>query len=119
MDGKRKKFLLISAQSAPMYKTSYDCTKAQKEVDRAICYVEPLANLGIELDAAYSSLAKTLSAEDRKQLVQQQREWLAKRDHDCVIYKFWVECLTDRYAARIAELKKAAAGHAQAPAPVH
>jgi uncharacterized protein YecT (DUF1311 family) len=118
-DGKRGKFLLISAQSAPMYKTSYDCTKARKEVDRAICYVEPLAKLDTELNAAYSSLAKTLSAEDRKQLIREQREWVAKRDHDCVIYKFWVECLTDRYTARISELKEAATGHAQAPAPAH
>lgn len=118
-DSKRYKFLLNAVQSAPMYKTSYDCAKAQKEIDRAICYVEPLAKLDIELNAAYSSLTKTLSTEARKELVEQQREWLAERDHDCIIYKFWVECLTDRYTVRIAELKRAAAGEAQAPAPIH
>lgn len=106
-DGKKGKFLLNSVQSAPMYKTSYDCTKAQKEVDRAICFVEPLAKLDVELNTAYSSLLKTLSLDARKSLVQKQRDWLTERDRDCVVYKGWVGCLREKYSARIAELKKA------------
>jgi uncharacterized protein YecT (DUF1311 family) len=104
--GKEDKFLLNAVQSAPMYKTSYDCTKAHKEVDRAICYVEPLAKLDVDLSSAYSSVSTKLPPAARKELVQKQREWLAKRDHVCVIYKGWVECLTNRYTARIAELKQ-------------
>ncbi len=113
-DGKQNKFLLNSVQSAPMYNTSYDCTKAQKEVDRAICYVNSLAKLDLELNAAYLSAARKLAPDERKALVRQQREWLAKRDRDCVIYKGWVECLTYSYTARIAEL----ATPSQAPAPL-
>ncbi len=105
-DGKQHKFLLNSVQSAPMYKPSYDCAKAQKEVDRAICYVEPLAKLDLDLNETYRSLSKTLSPDSRKALVQEQRDWLTERDRKCIIYKFWVECLTDLYTVRIAELKK-------------
>jgi uncharacterized protein YecT (DUF1311 family) len=117
-DGKQDKFLLNAVQSAPMYKTSYDCTKAQKEVDRAICYVEPLAKLDVDLNASYSSLSTRLPVAARKALVQEQREWLALRDRDCVVYKGWVDCLTNMYTARIAELKQAAQ-HPGTPAPVH
>lgn len=105
-DGKLHKFLLNAVQSAPMYKTSYDCTKAQKEMDRAICYVESLAKLDLDLNETYTSLSKTLSPDTRRAVVQEQRDWLVKRDRECVIYKGWVECLTDLYTVRIAELKK-------------
>ncbi len=106
-NGKQNKFLLNAVQSAPMYEMSYQCTKAQKEVDRAICYVSSLAKLDIDLNAAYTSAAKRLAPTARKALVQEQREWLAQRDRDCVIYKGWVECLTAMYTARVAQLTKA------------
>jgi uncharacterized protein YecT (DUF1311 family) len=109
-DGKLDKFLLISVKQSPIFKTSYDCAKAQNEVDLAICYVQPLAQFDIELNAAYTALAKQLSPDARQALIHEQRDWLAKRDHDCVIYKWWVGCLTDMYTARISELKKRGAG---------
>ncbi len=105
-DGKQHKFLLASAQSAPMYKTSYDCSKAQKDVDQAICYVESLAKLDVELNTAYSSLRAALSPEARKSLIQEQRNWLSERDCACAIYKGWVGCLSEKYDGRITELKK-------------
>jgi hypothetical protein len=40
-----------------------------------------------------------------------------QEDHDCVIYKGWTGCLTEKYTARIAELKKLygpPAGHLEA-----
>lgn len=106
-DEKQNKFLLHAVQSAPMYKTSYDCTKAQEEVNRAICYVESLAKLDRDLSAAYSARSTGLPPAARKALLQEQQEWLAKRDRDCAIYKGWTECLTLMYTARITELTKA------------
>ena len=106
-DGKQHKFVLGAVHSDPSYKTSYDCAKAQEEVEHAICYVESLAKLDRDLGAVYSALTAKLSPTDGKSIVQDQRAWLARRNHDCVIYKGWVECLTAMYDARIDELKRA------------
>ncbi len=105
-DSKQHKFFLNSVQSAPTYKTSYDCARAREEVDRAICYEESLAQLDLELNDVYKSAASKLTPEGRRSLVQQQREWLTERERECVIYKGWLECLRDKYQKRIAELKK-------------
>jgi uncharacterized protein YecT (DUF1311 family) len=106
-DSNQYKFLLNAVQSAPMYKTSYDCAKAVADVERAICYDESLARLDRDLSAVYLAASTKLPPAARKALVEEQREWLAKRNHDCVIYKGWTGCLTEKYTARIAELKKA------------
>jgi uncharacterized protein YecT (DUF1311 family) len=116
-DGNQHRFLLNAVQSAPTYKTSYDCTKAVAEVERAICYDESLARLDRDLSAVYLAASTKLPPAARKALVEEQREWLAKRNHDCVIYKGWTGCLTEKYTARIAELKKLygpPAGHLEA-----
>jgi uncharacterized protein YecT (DUF1311 family) len=36
---------------------------------------------------------------------QQQVQWLAQREKQCTIYKWWVDCLSDLYTKRIAELQ--------------
>jgi uncharacterized protein YecT (DUF1311 family) len=101
-----KEFAIVSIKKTGVFKTSYDCDKADSEVEKAICHVEELAKLDAELGTAYKSLLPKLSDADRSSLRTQQRQWLAQREKECPIYKGWVSCLTDYYQKRIDELKK-------------
>ncbi|HTT33150.1 MAG TPA: lysozyme inhibitor LprI family protein [Methylomirabilota bacterium] len=108
-DPAKEQFTAISVIAAKPYKTSYDCDKAEKAQDetaQAICYVETLADLDVELAETYKAYLQGLAADSRKAAIEEQRNWIAQRNKDCVIYKWWVGCLEEKYKARIAELKK-------------
>lgn len=97
-------FAVHSVTKSKPFETSYDCSRAKKEVTRAICYVEVLADLDVELDHAYRTALKKLLPARRKALKQEQRQWLNRRDSECDIYKWWVDCLRKLYQERIIEL---------------
>jgi uncharacterized protein YecT (DUF1311 family) len=101
-----KEFAVASIQKTGVFPTSYDCTKTLTEVENAICRVDTIANLDVQLNSVYKSLLSELSAPERETLREEQRKWLAARDKACAIYKGWVGCLSDYYQKRIAELKK-------------
>ena len=98
-------FIVDSISRSPMFSTSYDCARATKEVERAICYVESLAELDRELDRAYRAVVVALPPPRRDEVREAQRRWVAARDARCVTYKWWVECLETTYRERLAELK--------------
>ncbi len=101
-------FEIIAVEAAKRYPTSYDCDKAEKIGDGtalAICYVEQLADLDIDLAELYKSYLSGLSEQDRKSAIAEQREWLQERNKSCGIYKMWVDCLDSAYKKRIAELQ--------------
>jgi uncharacterized protein YecT (DUF1311 family) len=103
-----KAFVVDHTKVEGPFKTSYDCGKATKEIDRAICYSPKVSALDVQLAEAYRATTRSVSADQKKTLQDQQREWLAQRDKQCTIYKWWVECLSDMYTKRIGELKGAA-----------
>jgi len=98
-----KAFVVDHMKVEGPFKTSYHCTKATKELDRAICYSPSVAALDVQLNQVYRAALQQNA--DRAALQQQQREWLAQREKQCTIYKWWVDCLTEMYTRRIAELK--------------
>ncbi len=101
-------FEIVSVEAAPKYKTSYDCRKAQQQGEGtalAICYVESLADLDVELAERYKAYLARLNDQERNKAVEEQREWLKERDKSCGIYKMWVDCLEGAYKKRIAELQ--------------
>jgi uncharacterized protein YecT (DUF1311 family) len=101
-----KEFAVASIQKTGVFPTSYDCTKTLTEVENAICHVDSLAHLDVELSDLYRSLLAKLSGREREVLREEQRKWFAARDKSCSIYKGWVSCLSDYYQKRIDELKK-------------
>ena len=102
-----KEFVVDSIHKTGVYPTSYDCTKAARgDVEDAICHVEELAALDLQLSATYKALLAKLSAADRDTLETEQRAWLADRGKRCALYKGWIGCITDFYQKRIDELKK-------------
>jgi uncharacterized protein YecT (DUF1311 family) len=96
-------------QTGP-FKTSYDCTKAAKEIEQAICYSPSVAALDLELSALYRDNLERLPPDRKTALQEEQRAWLAQREKTCTIYKWWVECLTELYTKRIAELRQGKKG---------
>lgn len=101
-----KKFAVEKMEVEGPYPTSYDCGKATKELDLAICYSPRVAKLDVELERAYRAALSGVPAAEKAELQKQQRDWLARRDKACTIYKWWVECLADFYEKRIEELKQ-------------
>lgn len=101
-----KQFTVDHMKSEGPFPTSYDCAKATKELNRAICYSPGVAALDVQLGQAYRSALQQLPPEKKQDLQRQQREWLAERDKECSIYKWWVSCLKGFYNDRIDELKQ-------------
>jgi uncharacterized protein YecT (DUF1311 family) len=104
-----KEFEVVSIKKTGVFRTSYDCTKAQGEVENAICHVKELAELDLQLNSTYKALLAKLAAPERQGLKSEQRAWILKRDKDCAPYKGWVDCLTDNYEKRMNQLKKRSA----------
>jgi uncharacterized protein YecT (DUF1311 family) len=96
---------IASIKAAPTYKTSYDCSRANDRHERAICYVKDLADLDLKLNSHYKRRLENLPSSGKRSLINEQARWIAERNKDCTIYKWWVECLTDKYNKRIAELE--------------
>jgi uncharacterized protein YecT (DUF1311 family) len=103
-------FVVDSVQQTGPFKTSYDCIKAAKEIEQAICYSPSVAALDVELSAIYRANLQSLPVESKLALQNEQRAWLAQREKSCTVYKWWVECLTELYTKRIAELRQGKKG---------
>jgi Lysozyme inhibitor LprI len=91
---KGEEFTVASIEKTGIFQASYDCGKAVSEVERAICHVQSLADLDVQLNATYTSLASKLSSVEREQLKSEQRNWLRQRDRECGPYKGWVGCIS-------------------------
>jgi uncharacterized protein YecT (DUF1311 family) len=96
-------FVLASIKKPAPFQTSFDCAKAVKDVEKVICYIEPLAQLDQQLAAVYRERLKQKSLAERKSLREEQRAWLQDRDR-VAVYKYFMEPLEALYRKRIAEL---------------
>ena len=57
-----------------------------------------------------------LPPDQRRALQDDERRWLTERTKACAIYKWWVECLTELYQKRIAQLKGSVSIRSPSPA---
>jgi uncharacterized protein YecT (DUF1311 family) len=102
-----KEFVIVSIEKTGIYPTSYDCTaKTLTELENAICHVDTLAALDVQLNTLYKSLLAKRTGVQRDALREEQRQWLSAREKTCPIYKGWLSCLSDYYQQRIEALKK-------------
>ena len=63
------------------YKTSFDCTKAKDlSVEQATCTNEELAELDVQMAAAYKKRLDSVPMSDRKRLIVSQQKWLTIRN---------------------------------------
>jgi uncharacterized protein YecT (DUF1311 family) len=100
-------FIETSFKAKGPFKTSYNCAKAIKEIERAICYSPSVAQLDVRLADIFHARLLHASPEEQKTVRSEQRKWLAERESKCTIYKWWVDCLTQLYSQRIAQLQLA------------
>jgi len=61
--------VIVSIKKSGVFKTSYDCAKADSEAENAIGHVKELADLDIQLGSIYTSVVATLSVTDQAALM--------------------------------------------------
>lgn len=89
------------AQYRGQINPSFDCTKAKSVVENLICADSELAYLDSKMAQIYYEKRKNLNGEERKNLIQSQREWVKKYEN-CVTKI----CLIDTLESRISYLQK-------------
>ncbi|MPZ34082.1 MAG: DUF3298 domain-containing protein [Rhodospirillales bacterium] len=90
---------------------SFDCAKADHTIDRAICKNAELAKADREMATAYTALLDRLNGAAKDDLVKDQVRWIANRNRACRADPDNIEdCLKNRYAARIKNLRANAQG---------
>ena len=83
---------------------SFDCAKAEGEVQQLVCKDEGLAALDRKLDEVYKAARAKATKEKPPVLVAEQRGWVKGRD-DCWKAEDLRDCVAREYGARIDELK--------------
>ncbi len=99
--------ITVRAQERP----SFDCAKADNAIDQAICKNGELAKADREMAAAYAAMVDRLSGAAKDELVKDQVRWIANRNRACRADPANTDdCLKNRYAARIRNLRAYAQG---------
>ncbi|MGI2258762.1 MliC family protein [Shewanella sp. GXUN23E] len=104
--------LPLTASAAP----SYDCNKADGQVEQTICQTPELQRLDNKLHEVYQAALKQVSGEEKSLMKAFQRGWIKGRN-DCWKSDKLGQCVEDNYKTRITELQ-IQAGKVTVPAPV-
>lgn len=113
---------LLTAISALASGPSFDCAKAARQIDKAICAWDTVGALDGEMAAAYrAALAVQPDEDERTLVVEDHKRWLAARDEQCALNAVKPDpgseeglspqefgqllCLQDMYGAQIAHLE--------------
>lgn len=92
---------LVVGQSK-IFTPSFDCTRAFAEAEKAICTDAELAELDNQLAGAYKTALAVLHGDARKDLIAEQKRWLASRN----ACEWNQACLVHRHRQRIQSLNK-------------
>lgn len=95
----------MTAISLPAAQNTSIKNVANNDILVQICIDEELGRLDREVDATYRRLRDSLEGECREALMEDQREWLSRRDQKCRDYKQGLECLLDLYRERLRTLE--------------
>lgn len=96
--------LLIAFLSNVTLAASFECSKANRELDKTICLNKDLNQLDEDMASYYFKLKETLDSNEAEQLLRQQRTWLKQRSVECGAKNS--RCLVALYKARIFALRK-------------
>jgi uncharacterized protein len=80
---------------------SFDCQKAQRPDEHAICASRELSEMDVEMAVRYEMLTGLVAMGTRGDMQEEQRQWLQQREH-CGSDQ---ACLTKAYTSRIQVLK--------------
>jgi uncharacterized protein YecT (DUF1311 family) len=108
-------FALLMALAGPALgakpRPSFDCRKAESDIEKQICLVPEYARLDREIASLFAKALKGLPAADAARLKASQVKWLAKRN-DCIdlihgdppVFAEVNSCLGDALRQRAKEL---------------
>ncbi|MDR2635286.1 MAG: lysozyme inhibitor LprI family protein [Campylobacteraceae bacterium] len=77
----KKTLLLLTLTLTFLFPASFDCNKAKTDVEKLICSNEELSKLDEELNKAYKELLAIVNNDDKRMIIQEQREWIKIRDN--------------------------------------
>jgi uncharacterized protein YecT (DUF1311 family) len=92
--------LLVALFGSPSHAASFNCEQANTRVEKLICGDDLVSELDSKLNDAYQASYDISSPDGKRQLLAEQRRWLASDRNKCVD----VGCLSRSYEARIHEL---------------
>ncbi|MCB1956003.1 MAG: MliC family protein [Rhodocyclaceae bacterium] len=96
--------LLFLVGTADAAGPAYDCTRADGDIEQAICHDPTLAELDRRLDTTYRAALAKAGNERPPTLKAEQRGWIKGRN-DCWKADDRPRCVADSYLTRIAELQ--------------
>jgi S1-C subfamily serine protease len=93
--------------SEPQIKPSFDCAKAVTAIETTVCMDPELSAADNRLSRSFRSKLAQLRGDDRRALVEDQRQWLTNRDSQCALLSSspLKQCVLDITTARIATLQ--------------
>ena len=97
------KFILEKEVYGKTFPTSFDCNKARSDREIVTCSCDSIAEMDIELNSLYRKLISILNPDKKNKLKKEQKQWL--ENFDKVNAYRWLDEFSERYKARIAELK--------------
>jgi uncharacterized protein len=83
---------------------SFDCSKADRKLDKTICLDKKLSKLDEDMSSYYFKLKESLNEDESIKFLENQRVWLKQRAVECGLSD--VTCLVALYKTRILELRK-------------
>lgn len=87
--------------STTLNAASFDCTKANNEIEKSICKSSRLNKLDNELSEAFKNLKNQLGGDGFQILIGEQRRWITQRNNACKQSVNIDGCLHKQYADRI------------------
>lgn len=98
---------LIIAHASMAYAASFDCDKASTPIEKTLCEDDSLSEYDEIMAYAYQQM-KTLDASNAAEYKSQQKEWMEKRNLDCMDGN--ADCLLELYSSRILDMENAVVG---------
>lgn len=106
----------FTASAEDSMSPSFDCQKAQGQVETLICQDSHLASLDVEITEMYNKLVAQVSAAELTQIKPVQRGWIKGRN-DCWKAEDIKQCVQSAYEIRLTELQ-IAVGEFEVPEPI-
>lgn len=101
----KKLFFTFPLVLFSLHGASFNCDKATTNIEKSICQNPTLSSLDDQLSATFSQIKKEIPQNEKKILLDSQREWLSQQKR-CETSNNLEECLNVQYKERIVFLEQ-------------
>jgi uncharacterized protein len=95
----------ITVSSVPALAASFDCSRAQRADEKAVCASRQLSEMDVEMSVRYEMLTGLVAMGTRGDMQDEQKAWLNSRkacggNQSCLVtaYRQRIDALKDEYA---------------------